>query len=163
MSNIIINTGLIDIASEDVLNSVIGQMSDGMWENSRVMEHYWPFVEIKRIKDRVCIVVDTTYNFDSVCIVIDGSKYHQNTPWNNWFLRSDKLGKDPEKIKQFFANKIRQIVRENAKDYNWKNKRMSEKNTNVLQYMSSYHKDENGNYPDITVADAYRVYVALKA
>ena len=46
---ILVNTGLTDAMSEDVLNSVIGQLSDGMWENSRVMEHYWPFVNIKNV------------------------------------------------------------------------------------------------------------------
>lgn len=152
MSSIIINTGLTDIVSEDVLNSVLGQMSDGMWENSKIMEHYWPFVEIQRVNDSVCIVIDTTYNSEDA--------WHPNTPYNNFFIH--KLNKDPEKIKQFFANKIRHIVHENAKDYNWDNKRMSKKNTHVLTYMHSYNKDKNGNYPPITVSDAHKVYTALK-
>lgn len=150
---ILVNTGLTDAMSEDVLNSVIGQLSDGMWENSRVMEHYWPFVNIKNVDGFVCIVVSTETDCD---------RYHPNNVWNNWFLRSDKLARDCDKIKRFFAKKIQHIVRENAKDRDWECKRMSAKNYNELDYMSSYRRDENGNRIPITVADAFRVYAALK-
>lgn len=30
----------------DILNSVIGQMSDGIWENTRSMEKYWKSLEV---------------------------------------------------------------------------------------------------------------------
>lgn len=150
---ILVNTGLTDATSEDVLDSVIGQLSDGMWENSRVMEHYWPFVNIKNVDGFVCIVINTEANSD---------RYYPNNVWNNWFLRSDKLGRDCDKIKKFFAKKIQQIVRENAKNYNWECKRMSANNNTELDYISSRRRDENGDRIPITVADAFRVYAALK-
>lgn len=159
---ITVNTGLTDDIALEVLDNVIGQMSDGMWENSRVMEHYWPFVKIQKIDGFVCIVVNTEYDYDRLSIVVDHDRYYHNNVWNNWFLRSDKLARDCNKIKKFFAKKIQQIVRENAKDYNWENKRMSLKNDTTLAYMHSYRKDENGDYLPITVADAYKVYAALK-
>ena len=151
-NTITVNTGLTDDIALEVLDNVIGQMSDGMWENSRIMEHYWPFVKIEKVEGKVCIVIDATNN---------SSAYHPNNSWNNWFIRYDKLGKDRGKIKEFFAKKIRKIVNENAKDCNWKNKRMSLKNDTTLDYMHSYRKNENGDYTPITVADTYRVYKAL--
>lgn len=150
---IIVKTGLFSIKAQDVLDNVIGQMSDGMWENSKTMEHYWPFVDIKKINEEVCIVIDTEANND---------KWHPNSSWNNWFLRGDKLGRDGEKIRSFFAKKIAQIVREDLKDHNSDRGKFTSKNLTELYYMHSYTKDEDGNYPPITVADAYAVYAALK-
>lgn len=124
-----------------------------MWENSKTMEHYWPFVNIKKINEEVCIVIDTEVNND---------KWHPNSSWNNWFLRGDKLGRDREKIRSFFAKKIAQIVREDLKDHNSDRGKFTSKNLTELYYMHSYTKDEDGNYPPITVADAYAVYAALK-
>lgn len=150
---IIVKTGLYSVTAQDVLDNVIGQMSDGMWENSKTMEHYWPFVNIKKINEEVCIVIDTEVNND---------KWHPNSSWNNWFLRGDKLGRDREKIRSFFAKKIAQIVREDLKDHNSDRGKFTSKNLTELYYMHSYTKDEDGNYPPITVADAYAVYAALK-
>lgn len=154
-----IKTGLTDIISEDVLKSVIGQMSDGMWENSKIMEHYWPFVDIERVNnkhtsaDEVYIVVD---------LKRDSSGWHQNNPNNNWFWNSTKYNCSHERIKKFFANKIQTIVREDLNDHEIKWSRFSAKNDYKLQYISSYHKDADGNYPPITVSDAHKVYTALK-
>ena len=27
------------------INSIIGQLSDGYWENSTAMEYYWPYID----------------------------------------------------------------------------------------------------------------------
>ena len=53
----IINTGLIDSASLNVLLSTIRQLSDGIWENSNIAQHYWKFADIEMIDDEVCLVI----------------------------------------------------------------------------------------------------------
>ena len=35
--------GLKDEKTKDILNAVVGQLSDGIWENSPGMERYWRF------------------------------------------------------------------------------------------------------------------------
>ena len=43
----IIKTNLDNTAiNKDIMNSVIGQMSDGMWENSSRMRGYWVWADI---------------------------------------------------------------------------------------------------------------------
>ena len=39
-TKILVATGLKGRVNYSILNNVIGQLSDGMWENSRVAEHY---------------------------------------------------------------------------------------------------------------------------
>ena len=45
-TKVLVATGLKGYKNYSILNNIIGQLSDGMWENSRVAEHYWPYVEI---------------------------------------------------------------------------------------------------------------------
>ena len=55
----LIDTGLAGDKAKDILDSVIGQMSDGMWENSPAMEHYWPFIDVEMKGRRVYFAVST--------------------------------------------------------------------------------------------------------
>ena len=64
---------------------------------------------------------------------------------------------DPVAIKKYFANKVRAIVRENAKDYPDASIKFNAKCDIELDYMGSY---DNSEIP-IKVSDAYRVYKAL--
>lgn len=155
----IINTGLKGQIAKDVLNSVIGQMSDGIWENSRIMQHYWKFVAIEDIDGDICIVVNNSpYIFEPYRRTYNSRV--QTRSFDNYFV--SKCHRDDIKIKQFFANKIKQIVREDFNDHNKCGCIFNDKDNSELHYISSYSKDENGNYPSITVADAYKVYITLK-
>ena len=143
----IINTGLIDSASLNVLLSTVGQLSDGIWENSNVARHYWKFADIELIDDEVCLVIKK-------CL-FEYDHYDNNRPTENYFRSRMKL--DPASIKKYFANKVRAIVRENAKDYPDAGIKFSAKCDVELDYMGSY---DNSEIP-IKVSDAYRVYKAL--
>lgn len=77
-----IKTGLFGKKNLDILESVIGQLSDGIWENSPAAEKYWRNCEIK----------------ESSCgeiIIVAGS-------WLFW---------DEENCRKYFATKLKQIVK----------------------------------------------------
>ena len=151
---LVIPTNLSGKIAKNILLNVIGQLSDGIWENSRAMEHYWPFADIESDdSDNVYIVIHKPGN--------DCSYFHPNTSWTNYFVCSNRLASDPQKIKEWFADKIRKIVNEERKDYEWaKDCKFKADNSKELNYMSSYDKEDN--YRPMTVSEAYSVYKALK-
>lgn len=151
-NSFIIHTGLNDKTSESILLNVQGQLSDGMWENSRMMEHYWPFFDIKTDdKGEVCIVVNLPGHEDY------RTYYHSNDCYNNWFIRYDKLNKDSVQIKKWFADKIKKIVSQEKKDSSNKEIKFNNKCDVSLNYM--YDHNESGR--NHKVYEAYRVYEAL--
>ena len=87
-----IPTGLRDTTAKDVLDSVIGQLSDGIWENSPGMNKYWQHADIDFIDGEINIIVDNS--------------------WNSGFK-----GKSPEEIKKWFAKKVKQIIKEEGLDW----------------------------------------------
>ena len=120
--NTLIDTGLSDRKAEEVLLSVIGQLSDGIWENSRGMERYWQYADIIKKGSEIYISVNTE-NYES------GSR-----------------GKSEQDIKRYFAQKVKQIVKEEGLEW-------SRDNTEISAYL------DRGS--DVTVQDAYRVYDKL--
>lgn len=78
---------IIDLQTMDnarVIDAVLGQMSDGMWENSPSMDKYWMNAEVH------------------------GTELEINTDtWNSGFR-----GKSEEQIRSYFAKKIKQVVQE---------------------------------------------------
>lgn len=142
----IINTGLTDSASLNVLLSTLGQLSDGIWENSNVARHYWEFAEVEMIDDEVCLVIKK-----------DSYDFHSGNcrPTENYFRTRMHL--DPTSIKKYFANKVRAVVRENAKDYPSRGIKCTAKCEVALDYMSDYDNHDN----EIRACDAYKVYKAL--
>lgn len=87
----VIHTGLKHPLDLEVLDSVLGQMSDGIWEDSPSMEKYWGHVDFEMIDGEVCIVVDDS--------------------WNSGFR-----GKTDDEIRKYFAVKIKQVVKEEIND-----------------------------------------------
>jgi len=79
----IIETMLKGQKNLDVLNTVIGQLSDGIWENSRVMEKYW-----KNLK------IETSCNGEILIIT---------KPFSPFESRSQ--------VREFFAKKLKAIVK----------------------------------------------------
>lgn len=147
-SEMLIATGLKGEMVKSILENVIGQLSDGMWENSRIMEHYWPFVDITMDDD------------DNVYIVIHkpGSKaVSKSYNWcSNYFLY--RLYSNELAIRQWFADKIKKIVaqeRKDRKDEPGCDLRFRADNNTELDYMGLYDQP-------ITVAEAYSVYKTLK-
>ena len=120
--NTLIDTGLSDRKAEEVLLSVIGQLSDGIWENSRGMERYWQYADIIKKGSEIYISVNTE-NYES-----------------------GYRGKSEQDIKRYFAQKVKQIVKEEGLEW-------SRDNTEISAYL------DRGS--DVTVQDAYRVYDKL--
>ena len=141
-----IETGLTDNLSLNVLLSTLGQLSDGIWENSNVANHYWRFANAEMIDGNVCLMIKKDmYNY-----------YGRNCrPTENYFRI--RLNMDPAAIKKYFANKIKAVVRENAKDYPDAGIKCNAKCDVELDYMSCY---DNSDIP-IKASDAYKVYKAL--
>ena len=143
-----IETGLTDNLSLNVLKSTIGQLSDGIWENSNVANHYWEFAEAEIIDNKVCLMIKK-----------DTFDYHggQWCPTENYF--KTRLNMDPSAIKKYFANKVRAVVRQEAKDYPEAGIKCNAKCDVKLDYMICYDNRDN----HIKASDAYKVYKALNA
>ena len=92
-----IDTNLADTElNREILDSVIGQLSDGMWENSPSMRKYWRFVEIGRRGGQMVILID------------DQS------------FGSGFRGRDDVWVRNFFAGKIKQLAFEEVDSAEWK-------------------------------------------
>lgn len=142
--SLIINTNLTDEISGDILSGIIGQLSDGMWENDPIMRHYLDFVEIKNINNNICIVIDSTSGND------EDKRF-----FKNYFYTKLKL--NPQAIAKWFANKLKQIVKSDAKQYPSSNIVFSNKCEQDLHFLSTYKKP----YRSIKANEAYRVYQVL--
>lgn len=150
---LVINTGLKDKTSESILLNVIGQLSDGMWENSRVMEHYWPFVDIDtddKGEVRILIHLPGSENYTTYG--------HPNNYYNNWFINYDKLSKEPVKIKRWFADKIHKLVTEERKNYPNRGIKFNGRCDVSLNYMYDHNVSGRGHL----VSEAYNVYKHLR-
>lgn len=137
----LIPIGLTDNKSKDVINAVIGQMSDGMWENSPGMERYWKFAD--GLDDKGNIVVYDGYERRDRYNGIDRygiTKYKPHWSYSAFSKMDDTA------VKRFFAAKIKQIVKEEGLEWN-------RNNTEHCEYL-----DYNSG---VTVRDAYRVYDRL--
>ena len=85
-----LRTGLFDEKDYKILESVMGQLSDGIWENSRPMEKYWRNISIKKDVSTNEVIIDFT-----LCIF---------------------YGKTDYEIKKWFATKIKQIIKQEIED-----------------------------------------------
>ena len=59
-----INTGLKGQVALSVLNSVMGQLSDGIWENSPNMTSYWKDLRIANDNNFIVFVVQEHDRYD---------------------------------------------------------------------------------------------------
>lgn len=128
-------TGLKGHKMLDIIQSVEGQLSDGMWENSPRMEGYWLFECCGLVNDEVVIYISKQWGD------LRFSRYKQNL-FN---------GLTEAEIKKWFAQKIKQIIKQEIKD--WPNSKLEWKRDCELEsdYMHS----------GITVKDCYEAYDIL--
>jgi len=101
-----IDTGLTGQINNAILDSVMGQLSDGKWENTPAMAKYWRNANIEDKDGKVVIVVKDGYD-------------------------SGFRGKDDTWIKSWFAGKIKEIVYDEMGGKQW-----DRKDTTVLDYLS---------------------------
>lgn len=123
----------IDKKYLDIIKSVLGQMSDGYWENTPRMRGYWLFADAKAQGDECVLEIDPTRW---------GTRHGYSNVTNQWIDMSDA------KVKQFLADKIKFLVKEEGLDWN----RGNEGTTDYLSYTQPYFK----------VKDCYYVYELLK-
>lgn len=135
----IVHTGLFSKKANEILNSVIGQMSDGMWENSNSMNKYWMFARIEQAE-----------NGENVIEI----KNERCTNYCGKYVPNGFDGLNANDILDFFAKKIKQIIKQEMKDNNADRAAWKRDNTDFHTQYLSY--DEH-----ITVADVYYIYEYL--
>lgn len=104
----------------DILGSVMGQMSDGIWENTRSMEKYWTSLDFGTDASGYIYLEDSHEVCTDVC--------------------------------EFFANKIKQIIKIEIDDGN----------TPGLQWSRDCSVSPRYMHGNVTVGDCYELYELLK-
>ena len=129
----ITDTGVkVNDKDKDILRSVSGQLSDGIWENSRAMEKYWSNLDFDE-KDGNLVI------------------HTKSEGWDNPFRAMDD-----QKIRDYVAGKIKQIVKIELRDKGVDDKANWNRNNDMkLDYLS--RKRDN----PITIKDAYKLYDTL--
>lgn len=130
----------------EVIDSVLGQLSDGIWENSSAMDKYWMFADV-----------------DGTDLVIDDEPFVDERGWGRYGstrrrIQNGFYGKSETEIKNWFANKAKQVVKIWAEDYYHKDPKVvwNRNNTDNVTYMGGH------DVLDVTVADVYECYDFLK-
>lgn len=132
----IIHTGLFSQTAYDAFDSLMGQISDGYWENSDRMQKYWNFADIKRADN------------GEVIVEIEAESY----VWDKWSHRMTSNPYDSmsdSKILEFFANKMKTIAKVEMEDENVGNQWQRD-NEMKLHYLS--------RNVDLDVSDIYCIY-----
>jgi hypothetical protein len=129
----IIKTGLKTQKECDIIDGVLGQLSDGMWENSRAAEGYWPYIDAELEGGEVVLHVSKQY-------------YSEGYLDNRFLKMSD------DDVKKWLAKKIKQVIKEEGLDW----KRDNSDETDYLD--TSWRKSKQPS----SVADCYYVYEVLK-
>ena len=132
MGERVIKTGLSK-KYKDMLDAVIGQMSDGYWENIPMMRGYWKFVKTGTAGDEGTLNVDET----------SGARYGDSRIDNRFY------GMPDDAVKKFFADKIKFLIKEEGLG-KWD--RGNESETDYLSY----------GRPRYRVKDGYYAYEILK-
>jgi hypothetical protein len=112
-SSRVIDTGLTGPVNKEVLDSVMGQLSDGKWENTPSMAKYWRNAHIEMQGDKVVVSVKDGYD-------------------------SGFSGKDDVWIRNFFAGKIKEIVYDEMNGKQW-----DRQDNTVLDYMGGHGENGN--------------------
>lgn len=148
----IIDTGLPATKENDeIISSVFGQLGDGIWENSPRMNGYWMFATNKKYNGKIVLVIDKTPGS------WPGSKSPKALGHNYLYPRVSNpyLHMSDEKIVDWFANKIKYIVKLELGDNHFDPKRWNRTDKFELDYLGGY-KDK------VTISDAYKAYDIMK-
>jgi hypothetical protein len=129
-----VKTGLFGKLNKTILDSVMGQLSDGKWENSPGMNKYWRNANVK---------MDAS---DAVIIEVNTEAYG-----------SGFRGRDDAWILRKFAGWLKNVAQTELEDgaggYSAEWSRSDQTNLCYLNH---------GDVKVVTIADAYRAYDTLK-
>lgn len=134
-----INTTFYGDHAAEILNAVAGQLSDGMWENSRGYDKYWTNFSVKRLDDNRVVFIVNTDSYNRYC---------------GRFLENPFCRMTDTEFLAWYAGKLKAVIRAEAKDNNWKKGWWKRTNTTNKSIYLNYKLD-------ITVADIYCVYDEL--
>lgn len=134
-----INTDFYGDRVYEILEAVAGQLSDGLWENSRGYDKYWTNFRVKRLDDNRIVFVLNTDSYTHYC-----NRYLENP-----FYRMTET-----EFLAWYAGKLKTVIRTEAKDKNWKKGWWKRDNTENKSIYLNYKLD-------ITIADIYCVYDEL--
>lgn len=139
------------IKDQEILDSVVGQLSDGIWENSPSMEKFWRTmrfsqdangnVELRTLNS----YKDVKYKYDKY---LKKMVSVPNYKWGGFNGLTDKGAKE------WIANKIKSIFSNEVK-YTGSLGKWSADNTTKMDYLGS-------SKVPITVGDAYKLWKRLK-
>lgn len=128
-----IKTGLKGETNKNILEGVMGQLSDGIWENSRAMTKYWSYMDIVEEDGELCIEVPSNFH----------------VLWN--------MDADPQAVKTWFAKKVKAVAKEYLKDFSWEGGEWKRDCTVTVHYFHGNYAAKT--WP--TVAEAYNAYEVL--
>ena len=138
----IIHTGLYSNVAKEIIQSVLGQLSDGYGENNPANEKWWRFADCVQASDgEVLIEVSTEpWEYDEF------RSYRHKYTYNGFHSMSDA------EVMQKFAGWIKKTAKMEMNDENAGNQwnRGSEMKLDYLNY-----------HENVTAADAYFVYEKL--
>lgn len=135
-----IGTGLFSNIAKEICDSVLGQLSDGMWENSPSMDKYWKFAHVKR-------------NSAGEVVIVVSSKSGEREYYSKKTIPNGFYGMTACQVKEFFAKKIKHIAKEELKDNSIADGWDRHNNLTTSVYLSHNEK--------ITMAHVYYVYEHL--
>lgn len=130
----------------DIISSVFGQLSDGIWENSPRMEKYWRLCDYEKVPQGIEFTI-TSSESD-----YRNKWYEMPDEWRN----SGNWEFDENKFKEWLGNKVKQVVKVNMND----DRDLGEWNRQNLAEVP--YLDRNAKDYAVTVADCYWLYEYLK-
>ena len=136
-----INTPLFSNKADEILRSVLGQLSDGLWENNRIYAKYWLNFNVERRADgQVYFAVSSDYYkvFDRDC-------------YTNPFIKMT----DAEFL-NWVSTKLKTVILTELKDNSIPSKEGWKRNNTTFESTYLSYKEK------ITVADIYVIYDWLK-
>lgn len=136
----LVETGLVGRDAYEILESVIGQLSDGIGENKYHHEKYWRFADV--------LLNPQT---DKVEIRISNTQCEKSWMYPKRWLFNPFLKLKDKEIKQWFGRKVRWIARIEAKDKG-RDFVFSTNNHEKMEYLGDWNQ---------TVAEAVEVYNSL--
>ena len=135
----LVETGFEDKVSYQILFSVVGQCSDGAWEESTYMEPYWRFINVVQNPETHKVEIRVLKNN------LLKSCMWNRTIWNPYLKMTD------QEIRKWFAKKIKRIISMEAKD----------KGISLPFNSNNQFQMEYLGYSGQTVAQAVEVYKNL--
>lgn len=125
-----VSTGIAGPKALALIKSVLGQLSDGYWENSPRMESYWPFM---------CTDVREDGTVE-VCV----SCKHDQARGRRWVVNKARW-LTPAKLLKWFADKVYVLAKAEAEDWGSSEYRAIEGNQGVSRYLSREDAQLTGN------------------